>query len=93
MKNENIILASSSPRRIEMMEAHGINPIIIKPDCSETLPANIGMQDAVMFLSLKKALNVEAKLLSESCCRALQNSGKFIPWQVVTISTDGNILD
>lgn len=25
--------------------------------------------------------------------RALQNSGKFIPWQVVTISTDGNILD
>ncbi len=24
---------------------------------------------------------------------ALQQSGKFIPWQVVTISTDGNILD
>ena len=24
---------------------------------------------------------------------ALQNSGKFIPWQVVTISMDGNILD
>lgn len=24
---------------------------------------------------------------------ALQNSGKFIPWQVVTISTDGNILN
>ena len=25
--------------------------------------------------------------------RALQNSGKFIPWQVVTISIDGKILD
>ncbi|MFR2776436.1 MAG: ATP-binding protein [Anaerostipes sp.] len=25
--------------------------------------------------------------------KALQNSGKFIPWQVVTISTDGKILD
>jgi len=25
--------------------------------------------------------------------RALQNSGKFIPWQVITISTDGKILD
>ena len=24
---------------------------------------------------------------------ALQQSGKFIPWQVVTLSTDGNILD
>ena len=25
--------------------------------------------------------------------RALQNSGKFIPWQVVTISTDGKIIE
>lgn len=25
--------------------------------------------------------------------RALQNSGKFIPWQVVTISTDGRIIE
>jgi hypothetical protein len=25
--------------------------------------------------------------------RALLESGKFIPWQVVTISTDGKILD
>ena len=25
--------------------------------------------------------------------RALQNSGKFIPWQVVTISTNGEIIE
>lgn len=25
--------------------------------------------------------------------RALQNSGKFIPWQVVTISIDGKIME
>ena len=25
--------------------------------------------------------------------KALQESGKFIPWQVVTISTDGRILE
>ena len=25
--------------------------------------------------------------------KAIQNSGKFLPWQVVTISTDGRILD
>jgi hypothetical protein len=24
---------------------------------------------------------------------ALQNSGKFIPWQIVTISVDGQIVD
>ena len=31
--------------------------------------------------------------LQNAAIRALQNSGKFIPWQVMTISTDGNILD
>ncbi|HNW03927.1 MAG TPA: 4Fe-4S binding protein [Oscillospiraceae bacterium] len=31
--------------------------------------------------------------LENAVKRALQSSGKFIPWQVVTISTDGMILD
>ncbi len=31
--------------------------------------------------------------LENAAKTALQQSGKFIPWQVVTISTDGNILD
>jgi len=31
--------------------------------------------------------------LEHAAKTALQNSGKFLPWQVVTISTDGRILD
>jgi len=31
--------------------------------------------------------------LEHAAKTALKNSGKFIPWQVVTISTDGQILD
>ena len=31
--------------------------------------------------------------LQRAAQNALQASGKFIPWQVVTISRDGNILD
>ena len=65
LENTQIILASSSPRRIEMMRAHGIDPKIIKPECSEILPENIGMEEAVMFLALKKALWVEEKILSD----------------------------
>ena len=64
MKNNTIILASSSPRRIEMMKARGITPLIVKPNCSEELPYGINMRDAVLFLSLKKALSVEADILS-----------------------------
>ena len=31
--------------------------------------------------------------LEAAAKKALQESGKFIPWNVVTISIDGNILD
>ena len=31
--------------------------------------------------------------IERAAVTALQNSGKFIPWQVITISTDGRILD
>jgi ferredoxin len=30
--------------------------------------------------------------IQQAAVKAMQNSGKFIPWQVVTISTDGRIL-
>ena len=31
--------------------------------------------------------------LEHAAVTALKNSGKFLPWQVVTISIDGQILD
>ena len=31
--------------------------------------------------------------LEHAAKKALQDSGKFIPWQVVTVSVDGKILD
>lgn len=59
MNNHTIILASSSPRRIEMLYNHGIKAMIVKPEVDESLNPQIGMEDAVMFLALKKALYVE----------------------------------
>ena len=63
---KKIILASSSPRRIEMMKKHGYNPEICPADIDETLPAHISAKDAVMFLALKKALCIEQKAASGS---------------------------
>ncbi len=54
-----IVLASASPRRIDMMKKHGFDPIIQPADITESLPAGISAKDAVMFLALKKALFVE----------------------------------
>lgn len=60
-----IILASASPRRIEMMKKNGIDPIIIPSAVDETLPFALSMEQTVMFLALKKALNVEKLWLKE----------------------------
>lgn len=61
--NNNIILASSSPRRIEMLKKNGIEPIIIPSSVDEYLPLRLSMEQVVMYLALKKALNVEKLLL------------------------------
>lgn len=57
-----IVLASGSPRRIEMMKKNGYTPEIFPADIDESLPDGIAMKEAVMFLALKKALWVEERL-------------------------------
>lgn len=65
MYKDNIILASSSPRRIEMMKANNINPIVIPTDIEENAPVYGGKTETCMFLALKKALSVEENLSAE----------------------------
>lgn len=57
-----IILASGSPRRINMMKEKGYNPIIMPADVNEDLPFEMSMQGSVMYLAAKKSLWVENKL-------------------------------
>ena len=38
MHNKDYVLASGSPRRIQMMKEHGLNPIICPADIEENLP-------------------------------------------------------
>ena len=55
----NLILASGSPRRINMMKEKGFEPEIMPADVDENLPFEMNMESAVMYLALKKALWVE----------------------------------
>lgn len=50
-----IILASASPRRLEILKKHGIEPVTLPQDTDETLPEGIGMTEAVEMLSSAKA--------------------------------------
>ncbi len=65
-KSDRIILASASPRRIEIFGNHEIEAEIMPADIDETLPDGIGAEDAVMFLALKKALHTEKRVLMKN---------------------------
>ena len=62
MEIRRIILASQSPRRIEMLRDNGMDPIVMPADVDETLPDGIEPKDAVMYLAMKKALCIEEQI-------------------------------
>lgn len=53
---DRIILASKSPRRLDILREHGIIPIVMPGNADESLPDNISFTDAVTMLSDRKAL-------------------------------------
>ena len=59
--NKRIILASGSPRRIEIMRAHGYEPEICPADIEENIPEYSNITQVPMYLALKKALRVSEK--------------------------------
>lgn len=65
MAINNLVLASSSPRRIQMMRAKGYEPYIFPAQVDETIPITMGMESAVMYLACKKALWAEQHLPQE----------------------------
>lgn len=78
--DSRIILASSSPRRIEMMKNMGIEPIILPSQADEILPFEMTMEQSVMFLALKKALSVEKIWLKE-------NANSLVPTVIIAADT------
>ena len=63
-KELTYILASGSPRRIEIMKKHGISPVVHPAEIDENIPPEHGMCQTVMFLALKKAKAVKAEYLA-----------------------------
>ncbi len=68
MKHENLILASASPRRIQMMKEKGLSPLVMPSKVEERLPFPMGMEPTVLYLSCKKALWVEHALGRQAQC-------------------------
>lgn len=58
----NLVLASKSPRRIDMLKQHGISAKIMPSDYKEKAPLYDGMLETPMYLSFMKAADVESVL-------------------------------
>lgn len=68
LQDYNIILASQSPRRLEILKKHGITPAVMPVDVDETIDESVPLTDAVMMLSKRKA----------DACLSLLNENKEI---------------
>lgn len=55
MNGKRVILASKSPRRVELMKMVGLTFEIVTKDVDETHPAGIDAHDVPMQLAIKKA--------------------------------------
>ena len=53
---DRVILASKSPRRLEILRNHGVEPIVMPGNAGEALPDGISFTDAVTMLSERKAM-------------------------------------
>ena len=62
---KNLILASASPRRIEMIRNAGCDPVVMPASIIETLPFEMEPANATMFLALKKASAILRQLRSD----------------------------
>lgn len=66
LKKYNIVLASKSPRRQELLKGIGIEFSILTKDVDESYPSRLPLADVAPFLSLKKAKAFENHELPEN---------------------------
>lgn len=73
-----IILASGSPRRLEIMNKHGIEPVVLPTSADETLNGSFEMNEIVETLSERKA---------EACYESLKGDDRYEGFIIVGADT------
>lgn len=66
LKKYNIVLASKSPRRQELLKGIGVDFTILTKDFDESYPSRLPLLEVAPFLSLKKAKAFEDNELPEN---------------------------
>lgn len=66
LKKYNVVLASKSPRRQELLKGIGVDFTVLTKDVDESYPSRLPLLDVAPFLSLKKAKAFEDNELPEN---------------------------
>ena len=66
LKKYNVVLASKSPRRQELLKGIGIDFSVITKDVDESYPSNMSVYDVAPYLSVKKAKAFDEDELPEN---------------------------
>ncbi len=66
LEKYDVVLASKSPRRQDLLKGLGIDFTVMTADVEETYPESLGVEDVPAFLSKKKAHAFEGKKLPEN---------------------------
>jgi septum formation protein len=80
---QNIILASQSPRRKQLLEWAEISFDVITSDADESFPADLNVVEVPVFIARKKALTVQQKI---------HNNGQLILAADTLVILDGKII-
>ena len=87
---KRIILASSSPRRIEMMKNNGYNPEIIPADVEEKILIDMSCESAAMAMALKKAAYIAENLYADNVSSSCESNAGAVIIAADTIVVYGN---
>ena len=82
IREANVILASGSPRRIDILRADGVEPLIVRPDCEENIHVGLTPRQEVMALALRKNLRA---------VEMLQEAGR-LPAEGIVLSADTMVV-
>ena len=76
--SDKVILASASPRRLEIMNKHGVNPLVMPTDADETISGSLSMTEVVEDLSHRKAL---------ACYEEVKGNPEYTGYVIVAADT------
>ena len=93
LKDKDVILASRSPRRKELLSALGISFRIVEPAVSENYPASLEREEIALYLAARKAESVINKKEGKSSDQVVIASDTIVCLDDIILNKPANRIE